>query len=429
VKILHAADLHIDSPLQGLERYEGAPVARARATTREAFVRIVDLALRENVAFVVLAGDLFDTAWRDYNTGLFFLRQLERLRTIGARVVLVRGNHDFDLTRSLRWPGYVHELSVAGQSVVFEKEGVVFHGASYAERKEKDSLLPKYGPRLPDLFNVGVLHTNATRDPGHERYAPCTVGELADKGYDYWALGHVHKRQVLSAAPSAHVVYPGNPQGRHARETGDKGVYIVTVGEARDAASATLVFHPTQVMRWRHEVLELGTDDDFDQLLDRARERFTAIAEEEQGALAAVRLDITGASAAHSPALRRKAELLGKLRSFALEQEDTLWLEKVQLRTAPAEGLESLALARGLLGQLLASVERARSDESELAALGQVLEPLRSKLGKELAELEIDTANPEWLAAMLEQAEARLVESLGGDSSGGGGGGGNGEPR
>ena len=419
MKILHAADLHIDSPLQGLERYAGAPVGRVRQTTREAFVRLVDGALCEEVRFVVLAGDLFDDTWRDYNTGLFFLHQLERLRAIDAQVIVVRGNHDFDLTRTLRWPSYVHELAPAGESIAFEKDGVVFHGASYAERHEMSSLLPRYGPRRRDLYNVGVLHTNATRDAGHKRYAPCTVPEMTDKGYDYWALGHVHHRQVLSEAPF--IVYPGNPQGRSVRETGDKGVYLVDVGDARDAASTRLAFHSTQVMRWRHETLELAVDDDFDRLLDRARERLGEIAREEEGALAAVRLDVTGATSAHTAAMRRHEELVSTLRGFAIEQQDVLWLEKIRVRTAPAEGLEALAEARGLLGQLLTSVARAREDPTELAVLGQVLDPLRKRLGPELAELGIDTSDPEWLASILEQAEARLVDTLGG--------GGRGDPR
>jgi exonuclease SbcD len=412
VKILHAADLHIDSPLVGLERYAGAPVGRVRGTTREAFTRALDVALRENVRFVVLAGDLFDDTWRDYNTGLFFLHQLERLRAIDAQVIVVRGNHDFDLTRTLRWPGYVHELSPAGQSVAFERDGVVFHGASYGERHEMSTLLPKYGPRRSGLYNVGVLHTNATRDAGHRHYAPCTVPEMADKGYDYWALGHVHARQVLSEAPF--VVYPGNPQGRSVRETGDKGVYIVDVGEGREVAATTLTFHSTQLMRWRHEKLELAVDDDFDRLLDRARERLGQIAREEDGSLAAVRFDITGATNAHTAAMRRSEELTNRLRGFAIEQQDAMWLEKVRVRTAPAEGLEALAEARGLLGQLLTSVARAREDEADLAVLGQVLDPLRKKLGAELAELGLDTADPEWLGSILEQAEARLVDALGG---------------
>ena len=252
MKIVHAADLHIDSPLKGLERYEGAPVERVRQATREAFKKVIALCLDERARFLVLAGDVFDGDWKDVNTGLFFLAQLSRLRAIGCDVLLLRGNHDFELTRALTYPEHVHEFSVAEgakgargrRTTVFSAEGVAFHGVSYGDRQVKESLLPSYPDPIAGMLNFGVLHTNATGSTEHAVYAPCTVESLVAKGYDYWALGHVHGHAVLRERPF--VVYPGNTQGRSVRELGPKGCVLIDVD---DGAVRGVQFVETSVMR------------------------------------------------------------------------------------------------------------------------------------------------------------------------------------
>src|SRR5262245_22532176 len=204
MKFVHAADLHLDSPLRGLVRYDGAPVERMRAATRHALVNLVDLCLAEDAAFLLLAGDLFDGDWRDYGTGLFFLSEMARLRPAGIHVYLVRGNHDAasHVTRYLKLPEHVHELSWRRpETLVLEDRGVAIHGQSFATRAVTEDLATHYPDAIRDLLNVGLLHTCADGREGHERYAPCSVETLRNKGYDYWALGHVHAREVLARDP------------------------------------------------------------------------------------------------------------------------------------------------------------------------------------------------------------------------------------
>ena len=93
LKFLHAADIHLDSPLHGLERYEGAPVEELRSATRRAFDNLIELAIAEDVSFVLLAGDLYDGDWKDYNTGLYFVGQMRKLKEAGIRVFIVSGNN------------------------------------------------------------------------------------------------------------------------------------------------------------------------------------------------------------------------------------------------------------------------------------------------------------------------------------------------
>lgn len=401
MKFVHAADLHIDSPLRGLSAYEGAPAERVRGATRRAFSNLVQLCLDERAALLLLAGDVFDGEWRDFNTGLFFLRELNRLRDAGTRVFLVRGNHDAqsEVTRALKLPDHVHPFShQAAETVVLEEEGVALHGLSFAQRQMPDSLVPRYPAPVAGLFNIGLLHTSAAGSPDHAVYAPCSVEELVQKRYDYWALGHVHARTVLHRHPW--VVFPGNTQGRHIRETGPKGATVVTLeaGAVSQLRSVAL-----DVVRWERLTLCPTQADSRDDLYDRAEALLARARDEAEGRLVAVRLAIEGPTRLHGELLAERERMINELRARSLELGDEVWLEKVELRTRPALDLEELRASEGFIGELLQELARARLD---LDPLRSELQPLFDKLGDELAVSELD------LAGLLDQAEARLLAAL-----------------
>jgi DNA repair exonuclease SbcCD nuclease subunit len=183
-KFIHAADIHLDSPLRGLERYEGAPVDEIRGATRRAFDNLIGLAIEEGVAFLLLAGDLYDGPWRDYNTGLYFAKRMGRLRDAGVRVFIVAGNHDAasQITRHLRLPENVKVLSTREpESILLEDIGVAVHGRGFPKPPVTEDLSAGYPKGELQLFNIGLLHTSLDGRPGHERYAPCTVDGLRSK--------------------------------------------------------------------------------------------------------------------------------------------------------------------------------------------------------------------------------------------------------
>jgi DNA repair exonuclease SbcCD nuclease subunit len=403
IKFVHAADLHIDSPLRGLDAYDGAPVERVREATRRALTNLVQLCLDERAAFLVLAGDVFDGEWKDFNTGLFFLRELNRLRDNGTRVYLVRGNHDAasEVTRALTWPAHVHVFADdRAETLVLDELGVALHGLSYPRREVKDSLVPQYPAPIDGALNVGVMHTAAEGRPGHLNYAPCHVDDLVRKGYDYWALGHVHAHEVLHEAPW--VVFPGNTQGRHIRETGPKGAVVVSV---EDGAIAGVRHAPLDVVRWRELVLTLDSDDGADELYDKARELFGRARDEADGRLLAARLVVEGAARAHAEVAAGRDRVVAELRARALDLGDELWLEKVELRTRPAVALEELRASEGFVGELLRAVAEARRDPALAAELRAQLQPLVDKLGEELqGGVEV--------TALLDEVEAHLVSAL-----------------
>jgi len=197
---LHAADIHLDSPLRGLPDYDGAPIERVRNATRDAFTNMVDLAIDRAVDFVVIAGDLYDGDWRDYSMGLYFVREMARLGKAEIPVFVLHGNHDAEsrITKQLTLPETVKVFSAKKpETFKLENLGAALHGRSFQTQHVHDNLAAEYPEPIAGLFNIGVLHTALTGRVGHEPYAPCSLDDLTSRGYDYWALGHVQNRELL----------------------------------------------------------------------------------------------------------------------------------------------------------------------------------------------------------------------------------------
>ncbi len=330
---LHAADVHLDSPLVGLAQREGAPVATIRGATRAALGRLVDLAVERRVGFVVIAGDLYDGDWRDFQTGLFFVDAMRRLERAAIPVYLIHGNHDAEsrITKSLTLPGNVHVFPTKRAGTIeHESLPVAVHGQSFATAAVTENLAAGYPPAVAGKFNVGVLHTNLGDRAGHGNYAPSTVAELVGHGYDYWALGHIHQRGVHHEGP--HVVYAGNPQGRHVNETGAKGCYLVSV--SGELAVAGLEFCELDGVRWEH--LEVGCADLEDEaevwraVGERLRVSLEAVGER----LLAVRISLTGFTGLHERLRADPGRVEAECVSVAAEVAgDRIWIESVRVRT------------------------------------------------------------------------------------------------
>ena len=215
-RFLHAADIHLDSPLKGLAGQEGNAGVRVRTATREALDQLVGLAIEEKVDFLIIAGDLYDGDWRDYKTGLFFVGQIGRLNNADIPVYLLYGNHDAEsqITKRLELPDNMHVFDARKpETFSIVDLNVALHGQSFWQRTVTDNLVLDYPTPVSGAFNIGVLHTGLGGMGGHANYAPCSLNDLVNKGYDYWALGHVHQAATLHERP--HIVYSGNLQGRH----------------------------------------------------------------------------------------------------------------------------------------------------------------------------------------------------------------------
>jgi exonuclease SbcD len=412
-KFLHAADLHLDSPLRGLERYEGAPVDEIRGATRRALQNLIALAIEERVAFVLLSGDLYDGDWRDYSTGLFFTGQMARLQDAGIPAFVVAGNHDAasQITRVLRPPENVHIFSSrVPETAVLEDLGVALHGQGFATRSVTEDLSQRYPGRIPGMLNIGLLHTSLDGRAGHEPYAPCTVDGLRTRGYDYWALGHVHKREVVSDDPW--IVFPGNTQGRHARETGTKGCELVSVEDGQIQVTAP---QSLDVVRWVNRPLDVRDATSMDAVLDATGQVFRALVGDAEGRIVAARLTLTGICGAHVRLQAERTRLLNECRALAnAVGAGTLWLEKVAVDTRTSEPQERPLGHNDAFEGLLSAVRELELDATRLSAIGAEFSDLRGKLPPELVTGEdgFDPTNADLLRTQLEEVKELLLYRL-----------------
>jgi len=411
VTIVHAADLHLDSPMLGIERYDGAPVEEARAATRRAFESVVELCRERGARLLLLAGDLFDGEWKDYQSGLWFVSRLERLRESGTRVVLVRGNHDAyrnGISARLSLPEHVHRLAErTPETRTFEDLGVAVHGQGHASPEVRDNLVTGFPKPLPGLLNIGLLHTNVGGTTGHGNYAPCRLSDLAERGYDYWALGHIHARAVLAESPWA--VYSGCTQGRGVRETGAKGCCLLTVEGDRIAG---VEFVETDAMRWEHVTVPLGQREaTVDDATERALEALAEAAARAEGRVVAARVSFAGVTALHGALSHAREDVDVELRAHAPE---SVWVEKVVVATRSGLDRDALLASGGALGALLGEIERIRA-ERDTGALEAPLAEIRQRAGRELAASgELDLTDGETLLSLLGAAEDLLLDRLAG---------------
>jgi DNA repair protein SbcD/Mre11 len=414
MKLIHAADLHLDSPLRGLSARSRPTLERVRTATRRAFANLVELCLSERAGLLLIAGDVYDGDWRDYSTGLYFAHEMARLRDAGVQVVMIRGNHDAasQITKNLRLPDNVHELSAKrAQTLALDALGVAVHGQSFANRAVTENLAQSYPERVPGLVNIGLLHTSVTGRSGHEPYAPCSVADLLNKNYDYWALGHVHAHELLSRAPDAWIAFPGNLQGRHARETGAKGALLV---EYSPHGIESVELRSVDVARYAHVTLDVSELAHYDDVLDRMPPLFEEALRRAEGRVLGLRVELVGATALHTQ-LTSSDALLHEAHKFAEDVGgDELWIEKLQRHTSPRVAA-SASSDHGVIAELLAALDARRDDGALLQALASELaDNLGSKLPPELRDAAegFSVADPSFVAARYESVLQLLAARL-----------------
>ena len=412
MKFLHAADIHLDSPMQGLERYEGAPVEQIRGATRIALERMVDLARDEEVDFVLIAGDLYDGDWKDFNTGLFFSRQMNRLREAEIPVYLIRGNHDAAnrMTLSLTLPDNVKMLSFKKhETVVDEDDGVVIHGQGFASQAVQENLARQYSDPHTGYFNIGLLHTNVDGRPGHDNYAPCALTELVNKGYDYWALGHIHMREILHQNPW--VAYPGNLQGRHVRETGPKGCYLVSVEDGR---IASVDFQPLDTVRWAICSVDIHIAQTPDDAVELAIQRVERELSNLTSELLAVRIEFMGESKAHSDLIQEPFKWNNEIRNHLFQFGDAVWLESIRYAGHATVDLRSVEQRDDAVGELMRMLREVQVKPDMLEEFKKdVIEPLYEKIPWEARSGDdFNLLDAGYLASRLEDVKHLIFRRL-----------------
>ncbi len=404
---LHCADLHLGSPLLGLSEKDADVAARFAAASRDAFSALVSEAVEAKVAFVLIAGDVYDGEWRDNSIGLFFNREISRLARAAIPVFLVKGNHDAAsvVTGAVALPdGVTLFSSRKAETRLLETSRVAIHGRSFPDRAVDENWAVEYPAPKDGWFNIGLLHTSCDGRPGHASYAPCTVSDLAARGYDYWALGHVHEHEILSRDPW--IVYPGNLQGRSVRECGPKGAVLVDVEDGRVAGVRRLIVDRA---RFADVSVDVSAAEREDAVWRAIRDELAPVAGAAGNRLIAARVRLSGETILHRDILARRAQYVTDARGSLQHLHPDLWLEKLVIETreprvsvAPGAGLASLDLA-AMLGA-------CEADDDIRAGVEEILATLRAKL-PDAAREELLTAN---IGDFVAEARALVLSRAGG---------------
>jgi len=416
-RFLHAADLHLDSPLRGLSRYEGLSVEEIRSATRRALEALVSFAIAEYVDFVVIAGDIFDGKWQDMGTGLFFASTMSKLSAANIPVFLLKGNHDAEsmITQRLPLPPSVQFFSSRkAETFLLEDHAVALHGKSFANAHVSEDMTLQYLAPVDGYFNIGVLHTSLGGYTLHETYAPTSIAALTAKQYQYWALGHVHDHAVLSEHP--YIVYPGVLQGRKITEAGVKGAVLV---EVEDGVVRSCKAIPFDVVRWSRVVVDCSSLETRDDLHQRMRTVLRhAIEMEAEGRPLVVRVIFTGGTGLHSELQDTRSLLREELRAIASEIDANLWIEKMSLDTSETVTISSHvpAVNESDAQDLFAMLDQASSDPELLEALASDFSAFLSTTpapGPGDESLSASVRQGEWESLVSQAAAALRARLLG----------------
>lgn len=407
---VHAADLHLASPFQGMAR-DGIPepvVAHLREATFLAFHQLADLCIERQAAFLLLAGDIFDDEECSLRDMFRFRDELARLEAAGIEVFAVHGNHDpLEGNRpAVALPANTHVFGgeETETRAVAALPGVTVTGISYRTAREPRKLARLYTPPAESGFHVALLHANVGGDTGHADYAPCTVEQLRGAGFQYWALGHVHTRRSLGTNPA--IAYPGNLQGRNPRETGPRGALVVVADPVGGQAETEFV--PLQSVRWETPEVSIAGLATLDALDERLLAELENLAAACRPSSLVARISLVG-----------RGPLDGDLRRDHAARELAERLQERQPVALPFVWLESLRLACGgeldfaarredddLAGEVLRQADRLAADPAWLdAALAELFQHHR-------ARRVLDPPGDEQRAQLLREAAEQCVEAL-----------------
>lgn len=398
---IHAADLHIDSPFASLSLRDPVVAERFAAAGRRAVESLISETIESKASFLVIAGDVFDGDWKDVTTGYFFARELGKLKRAGVPVFLVKGNHDAEslMSRSLPYPDNVRSFA-SNMSETFELQdlSVALHGRSFGSRKVADDFVKTYPVRREGWLNIGVLHTALDGTRGHDSYAPCSVDDLRQFGYDYWALGHVHAPALVAEDPW--IVFPGNLQGRSVRETGKKGAVRVSVDDGRIAGVEWLEL---DAARWAHESIDVSTCGSIEDVNEQIQLRLSEVHGACDGRPLALRVTLLGSTPLHAHLIVNQETIRDEARATGFQIAEDCWVEQVKIATSAPPRPRGTAADADLI-DINALLDTASSDTDFTKTVVGLIKDVTEKIPKTLL------SHPEFISGT--DAETLAQEAL-----------------
>jgi DNA repair exonuclease SbcCD nuclease subunit len=415
IKFIHTADLHLDTPFTGLSQWNPELAGKLKHATFNSFGRIVELCLREEVDFLLVAGDIFNSKNQSLAAQLKFVNALKSLSDKGIACYFVCGNHDplSSWMDQLQLPAHVHRFgSQEAQAMTFQRNGQALadiYGISFETESVTGNLAQKIihrrmGQADPAPFQLALMHGTAGSPGPHRNHAPFALEEVAGQKFDYWALGHIHKRQVLRPQGPA-VVYPGNPQGRDFGETGSRGCYVV---ELREGAAPEIRFVPTQAIRFEELAVDLSGEDSINGLQRRIDAAVEALQAKTN---VIIRLLLKGQTSLHGR-LGKPGELEQLLQVFnegQLSRDPFTWFDSIRLDTGPEVDLDQIRQGTDFPAEVLRQAEAMAADPQRLE---DFFREAQEAFGNPLVRRELAELTAEDRAAMAGQVKWMLLENL-----------------
>ena len=410
LRFVHAADLHLDSPFTGIRAAAPENVAEVLySATFDSYENIIALCISEGVDALLVAGDIYDGADRSLRAQRAFIDGLRSLDAAGIRSFVCHGNHDplDGWEARLSYPDSCRRFGPEfAPAPIFpnEPERALVYGISYPTRDVYENLVSRLGPVDKRAFTIGLVHANVGGNTDHALYAPCSLDDLAQSGIDYWALGHVHTRQVLGERTPT-VVYPGNPQGRHPNETGARGVYLVEVDANGDAR---LEFRPTDTVRWERVRIDIGALETEQDLLDAIDDAMQILVDGAEGRSVVARMTLTGRGELNQFLRQPGAvdDLLAGVSDQWAQRLPFVWCERIEDETAAAINRDALRSGEDFLAEVLRTADQLRETPEMLRdGLAELYQHRRFR--QHLSDF-----TEEEIGKMLDEAEALAVNLL-----------------
>jgi len=402
IKFIHAADLHLDSPFVGLTHMPAKLFERVRESTFLSFSKMITCAIEEKVDFVLLSGDLYDEDERSLKAQIRLKKEFERLARNDIQVYIIHGNHDHMGGKwlDLEWPENVHVFSsrkVEMKEYKKNKTSLAYiYGYSYPERAVYENITSQYIKKEnPHVFHIGMLHGSAEGNKDHDAYCPFKINDLLSKDFDYWALGHIHKRQVLHESHPV-IAYPGNIQGRHRKESGRKGCYLVEMEEG----TVRSTFVTTDEVRWKEIKVSINGLQNISELIQACEKNIEDIKTENKAICLTISLVDSGELANELNSQELIGDLVDVLNEQLNDQENFVWVVKMIDRTIKP---------RTTSQKLLTFYEDLENTIKEYDEFDEVIEPLKKN---PIFRKHIGGFTSEEKKQLLEKAEQLLHREL-----------------
>lgn len=416
LRFIHTADLHLDTPFKGLTNWNADLASRLKDAAFKAFRQIIDLCIQEKVDFLLIGGDVFDSENKSLGAQLKFVNALKILAEANIPVYFVCGNHDplNSWLPHLSFPDNVYQFTnyEEVQYTTFYKEGrpvADIYGISFKDKVVTQNLAVKFRKKQnPAPWSIALLHGTVGTPGSHENYAPFKQEDVLHEGFDYWALGHIHKAQVLHDEVPG-IAYPGIPQGRDFGESGQGGCFLV---ELEEAHTLNITFKPLSGIRFETFSVDVSGEDKLQGLSERIHYAVRQIEQTADDCSFILRVRLTGRTRLHKQ-LNKPGETESFIQYFNEEQlhRNTFCrIDKMIVNTQPDNiDLEQIKQSHSFPAALLKAFDAYYDEPERLMAL---ISQFEDEFSQPKIKRELSGLSQEELYEVLEKARWMVLDRI-----------------